>query len=397
MKLQMRELQANLAQAEQNARLAIGEGRVQDAEKAMEEVRALRKQIDMLKELEAQEKQEIEASLSKGERKDKAELEQQYTKAFIKALRRRNLTTDEIDVVNSYRKHVLNVMHEGGASDPDGDSSLIVPQDIQTRINTIMRELNDLTQYIRVETVNTLSGSRVLEKDETMTPLQVVEEYGQIQEMDTPKFVPVTYQLKKRAGYLPLTNELLRDSDQNILNYVSNWIARKVVVTRNILISGLLNTLPDNVVADLDGIKRILNVDLDPAISQNAVIITNQDGFNWLDTQKDNQGRYLVTIDVTQPGRRLLLGRPIVVVSNRYLPSREDTSAGKTYAPIFIGQGDQYAVWFTRGTYELASTREGGEAWRRDSTELRVITRDDLKQWDAAAMVKGELDVTPVV
>ena len=394
---QMRELQAKLAQAEQNARLAIGEGRVQDAEKAMEEVRALRKQIDFLKELEAQEKQEIEASLPKGERKDKAELEQQYTKAFVKAIRRRELTADEIDVVNSYRRHVLNVMHEGGVADPDGDSSLIVPQDIQTRINTIMRELNDLSQYIRVETVNTLSGSRVLEKDETMTPLQVVDEYAEIPELDNPKFVPVTYQLKKRAGYLPLTNELLRDSDQNILNYVTNWIGRKVVVTRNSLIAAQLNALPDNVVADLDGIKRILNVELDPAISQNAVIITNQDGYNWLDTQKDNQGRYLVTIDVTQPGRRLLLGRPIVVVSNRYLPSREDTSAGKTYAPIFIGQGDQYAVWFTRGTYELASTREGGQAWRRDSTELRVITRDDLKVWDEAAMVKGLLDVTPVV
>jgi len=394
----MRELQAKLAQAEQNARLAIGEGRVQDAEKAMEEVRALRKQIDFLKELEAQEKQEIEASLPNGERKDKAELEQQYTKAFIKALRRRNLTTDEIDVVNSYRRHVLNVMHEGGVStDPDGDSSLIVPQDIQTRINTIMRELNDLSQYIRVETVNTLSGSRVLEKDETMTPLQVIDEYAEIPELDNPKFVPVTYQLKKRAGYLPLTNELLRDSDQNILNYVTNWIGRKVVVTRNSLIAAQLNALPDNVVADLDGIKRILNVELDPAISQNAVIITNQDGFNWLDTQKDNQGRYLVTIDVTQPGRRLLLGRPIVVVSNRYLPSQEDVGAGKTYAPIFVGYGEQYAVWFTRGTYELASTREGGQAWRRDSTELRVITRDDLKVWDEAAMVKGLLDVTPVV
>src|SRR5690606_31684358 len=245
----MRELQAKLAQAEQNARLAIGEGRVQDAEKAMEEVRALRKQIDFLKELEAQEKQEIESSLPKGESKDKAELEQQYTKAFVKAIRRRELTADEIDVVNSYRRHVLNVMHEGGVStDPDGDSSLIVPQDIQTRINTIMRELSDLSQYIRVETVSTFSGSRVLEKDETMTPLQVVDEYAEIPGLDNPKFVPVTYQLKKRAGYLPLTNELLRDSDQNILSYVTNWIGRKVVVTRNSLIAALLNDLPDNVV-----------------------------------------------------------------------------------------------------------------------------------------------------
>ena len=395
---EMRELQARLAQAEQNARLAIGEGRVQDAEKHMEEVRAIRKQINMLEELEAQEQKEAAASISAGEQRDRKELEEQYAKAFVKAIRRRNLTADEIDVVNTYRREVFNVMHEGGVStDPDGDSSLVVPQDIQTRINTIMRELNDLSQYIRVETVGTLSGSRVLEKDETMTPLPVLDEYAPAQELDNPKFVPVTYNLKKRGGFLPLTNELLRDSDQNILNYVTNWIARKVVVTRNTLIVGLLNSLAAQTLADLDGIKRILNVELDPAISRSAVVITNQDGYHWLDTQKDQQGRFLLQDDITQPGRKLLFGRPVAVISNRYLPSREDTDAGKTFAPIFLGNGQQYAVWFTRGVYELASTREGGEAWRRDSTELRVITRDDLKQWDAAAMVKGELDVTPVV
>ena len=70
-------------------------------------------------------------------------------------------------------------MHEGGVTtDPDGDTGIIVPQDIQTRINELMRTLNDLSQYIRVERVNTLSGSRVLEKDEDMVPFAVVDEYG---------------------------------------------------------------------------------------------------------------------------------------------------------------------------------------------------------------------------
>ncbi len=50
---------------------------------------------------------------------------------------------------------------------------------------------------------------------------------------------------------------------------------------------------------------------------------------------------------------------------------------------------------FTRGVYELASTKEGGDAWRRDTTELRTITRDDLVEWDTKAMVYGELDLTP--
>lgn len=396
MNRELRDIEMKLADAEQRVRFAISEGRTEDAEKAMEEVRALRKQKAMLEELEAEARREAEAAMPAGEKRDREALAKEYTRVFVKAIRRRPLSADEVDVINAYRREIMAAMHEGGvASDPDGDASLVVPQDISTRINELTREFNDLSQYIRVERVGTLSGSRVLEKDEDMTPLQVVDEYQPLPEMDNPKFVSVSYRLVKRAGYLPITNELLRDSDQNILAYVTDWIARKVVVTRNTLIVQILDTLAAKALAGLDDIKRVLNVDLDPAISRTAVVITNQDGYNWLDTQKDNQGRYLLQDDVTQLGRKLLFGRPVVVVSNRYLPSREDAGAGKTFAPIYLGNGQQFAVWFTRGTYELASTREGGEAWRRDATELRVITRDDLQQWDVAAMVKGELDVTP--
>ena len=57
-------------------------------------------------------------------------------------------------LISEYRA----AMHEGAVTtDPDGDTGIIVPQDIQTRINELMRTLNDLSQYIRVERVNTLS------------------------------------------------------------------------------------------------------------------------------------------------------------------------------------------------------------------------------------------------
>jgi HK97 family phage major capsid protein len=114
----------------------------------------------------------------------------------------------------------------------------------------------------------------------------------------------------------------------------------------------------------------------------------------------DLDGRYLLTDDITQPGRKVFKGRPVVVVSNRYLPTIQGTPAvppdvqgTPDLAPIFIGNGEQFAVLFTRGVYELASTTEGGDAWRKDATELRVITRDDLKMWDAAAMVYGQLQI----
>lgn len=385
----MRALKQELEGLKEEVKSLLAEDRVTEAEKKMEKVRALRKKIDLQKEVEDMEDVDVNDAqqINNNEERD---LEAEYRRVFLRGLRRQAITADDWSIVNEYNRTIRGaVMHQG--TDPnnpaDGDVGLIVPQDIQTRINEIQRQLNDLSQYIRVETVNTLSGSRVLERDDQMTPLQVVNEYGQIQELDNPQFIPITYRLVKRAGYLPLTSELLADTDQNIIQYVSDWIARKVVVTKNTLITGLLQGLQPTQLNNLDDIKKVLNVELDPAISLSSVIITNQDGYHWLDTQKDNDGRYLLTDDITQPGRKLFKGRPVVVVSNRYLPTTDET------APIFIGDGKQFAVLFTRGIYELASTREGGDAWRRDTTELRVITRDDLVLWDSAAMVYGQLAI----
>ena len=223
-----------------------------------------------------------------------------------------------------------------------------------------------------------------------MVPFAVVEEYGEIQETDNPKFKPVTYNLVKRAGFLPITNELLKDTDQNILAYVSNWIAKKHVVTKNTLILAVLNALTKKELADIDAVKKVLNVDLDPAISLSSIVLTNQDGYHWLDTQKDAFGNDILQPDITQPGRMLFRGRPVAVASNRHLPS--DTAVG-VKAPLIIGNLKEMVVLFTRGTYELASTTEGGDAWRRDSTELRTITRDDCKKWDDGAVVYGQLVV----
>lgn len=391
---EMRALLQELEGKKAQVRALLAEDKVTEAEKIMEEVRALQKKIDLQKEIEAMEDFGGDDSGQQINNVGK-DLNAEYKRVFLKGLRRQRLTTDDQGIIAEYYRTVGirgEVMHQG--TDPNnpaaGDVGVIVPQDIQTSINEIQRQLNDLSQYVTVETVNTLSGSRVLEADNVMLPLQVVNEYGPLQEMDNPQFVPIQYQLVKRAGYLPLTNELLADSDQNILNYVANWVARKYVVTKNMLIAGMIQGLQPVQLQSFNDIKQVLNVTLDPAISLNAVIITNQDGYHWMDTQVDNDGRYLLTDDITQPGRKLFKGRPVVVVSNRHLPTIQGPP---DLAPVFIGNGKQFAVLFTRGLYELASTREGGDAWRRDTTELRVITRDDLVGWDLAAGVYGQIPI----
>ena len=257
---EMRALLQELETLKASVRALIGENKVDEAEKKMEEVRALQKKIDLQKQLEEMDGViNLDAGTQLTAKVDK-DLNAEYKRIFLRGLRRQPISADDRSIINEYYKANSirsELMHEG--TDPNnpaaGNVGLIIPQDIQTRINEIMRELNDLSEYITVETVNTLSGSRVLEADNTMTPFQVVNEYGPIQETDNPQFVPITYQLVKRAGYLPLTNELLSDSDQNILNYVARWIAKKHVVTKNSPYHGTAPWPPACPVAGFDDVS----------------------------------------------------------------------------------------------------------------------------------------------
>ena len=389
MSKELRELLQGLEEQKSKVRGFLAEDKVNEAESLMEEVRDLQKKVALQQELEAAEIYNLDDAtpLNSNSDTDK-DLESEYKRVFLKGLRRQRITADDHSIINQYQAAI----HEGGVStDSDGDLGIIVPQDIQTRINELMRSMNDLSKYVRTEKVNTLSGSRVLEKNEDMVPFAVVDEYGEIQETDNPKFTPVTYNLVKRAGFLPITNELLRDTDQNIMAYVANWIAKKHVVTKNSLIISVLNTLTSKDLKDIQAIKKVLNVDLDPAISLSSTIITNQDGFQWLDEQEDVNGRPLLQEDITQPGKKLFKGRQIAVVSNRVLPSTGTTTIK---APFVVGNFKELMVLFNRGVYELASTTTGGDAWRRDTTELRTITRDDCVKWDTDAAVFGKLTIS---
>lgn len=389
---ELREMLNKLDTARQEVRTMLAEDKTTEAKEKMDEVRSLQSKVDVQRELEDTEARglggkELDDEGNTEERDDK-QLEQEYRGIFMKGVRRRGISAEERSIVDAYEKRA--VMNEGGTNPaiPDGDSSLIVPKDVQTRINEIKRALNDLSRLVRVEGVTALSGSRVLEKDEDMVPFALVDEYGSIAETDNPKFVPVSYAVKKRAGFLPLTNDLLKDSDQNLIAYVTRWIGKKAVVTRNKLITDLLKGLTPKALADLKALKKVLNVDLDPAISAGAAILTNQDGFNWLDEQQDSNGRFLLQDDITQAGRKLLYGRPVEVVSNRSVPSVTGTP---NKAPVWIGNLPEAVVLFSREFYELASSKEGGDAWRRDTTEMRTIIRDDIKKWDDGAVVYGQL------
>lgn len=387
MSKELRELLAKLEGKKEEVRSLMGEDKVAEAEQMMEEVRSLQKKVDLQRSLDESEAEERNNGREVEARNVDGEME--YRDVFMKALRNKPLNAEE----REFLEDDLEKRAMSGLTGEDG--GLVIPQDIQTRINELARSFDALEQYVTVEPVRTRSGSRVLEKNSEMIPFVEITEMGEIPETDNPKFSNVQYAVKDRAGILPLSRSLLQDSDQNILKYVINWLGKKSKVTRNVLILNVIEKLTKQAIKSLDDIKDVLNVKLDPAISPNAILLTNQDGFNYLDKLKDKDGKYILQSDPTQKNKKLFAGtNPVVVVSNRFLKTKGTTNKK---APLIIGDLKEAVVLFKREDMELASTDVGGKAFTRNTLDLRAIQRDDVQMWDNEAAVYGEIDLSAPV
>ena len=54
----------------------------------------------------------------------------------------------------------------------------------------------------------------------------------------------------------------------------------------------------------------------------------------------------------------------------------------------------EFATLFHKGTFEVASTDVGGDAWVKDLTEVRGIARLGVSKFDTAAVVARKLALT---
>ena len=382
-----RELRQLMAEKQTHIQNLLADNRIDEAESATEELKAIRREFDIVQTMN----DVVPAAAPFGGTQPSEEAKDvDTTHVFAQLLRNRHdsLSDTELSFAKSMAVRNAANMNEG-AGEAGG---FIVPTDEQTKINELKRALNPLSALVRVENVNTMSGTRVLEKASDMTPFASVAELAAIGEIDGPKFTQVKYAIKKFAGILPISEELLADSDQNLLAYVNGWLAKKSVATENAQILAVLKTLTKAPLTNLDGIKELLNVTLDPTISLMSSVLTNQDGFNFLDKQKDTDGRYLLQPNPLDSTQKLLFGKPVTVVANKVLPTDASVASAKK-APVIIGSFTDAVVLFDRQAKTLTGTSVGGDAWKRDSYDVKAVTRIDVQKFDDKAVVFGELTI----
>ena len=264
-----------------------------------------------------------------------------------------------------------------------GHAGLTIPQDIQTTIHTLVRQYDSLQEYVNVEHVSTSKGSRVYEKWSDITALAELDEEGAtIGANDDPQLTTIKYLIKRYAGITTVTNSLLKDTAENIIAWLSSWIAKKVVVTRNVKILSAIDTLPTKpTLAKWDDIID-LEAKVDPAIKPTSMFLTNTSGFTALKKVKDAMGNYLMQRDVKSPTGYVIDGFPVKEVADRWLPN-----GAKNAHPLYFGDLKQAVTLFDRENMSLLATNIGAGAFETDTTKIRVIDRFDVCTVDGEAFV----------
>lgn len=377
MNKRMRELRSQIEAKIKEAR-SLMEGENKDVEKAaaiMTEVESLEKEFDTEKKLFEAEKDEVapeaeEAAEKKAEKDVNAEFAKAARAGFPKA------------------------MSEG----TNADGGYTVPDDIVTKIERYRDAKFSLRELVHVVPVTTKSGARTFKQRKAREGFAKVLENGKFEAGVTPQFERLTYSISKYGGYFVMTDELIEDSDENIVNIVVEDIGEEARITDNVQILSAITTIDKTNLADLDGIKNAVNVTLGQAFADTAVIVTNDNGLQYLDTLSDGNGNALLKASPLDPLKKFVaIGFrqvPLVVVPNSDLPNF--TVSDASVIPFIIGDLYEGVVLWDRRQITLLQSNvasvTGYNAFEQGGTIIRADMRADYTLRDAEAIVVGYIN-----
>lgn len=316
--------------------------------------------------------------------------------------------TGDVILAKEVRSIMTKVVDKDLQESVDADGGYTVPEDIQTKVNRWPEIVYSFLDDISVENVSTNKGARTYQKKSDTEAFVDLDENGAIaKKITAPQFERITYAIQDRAGFMPVSNDLTADSDANISAIVTEWLGRANIATANEKIMGIIkahkhagqSTAKQIEIAGMDGIKKVVTVTLGQAYKSGAKIITNDDGLNWLDTLKDESGRYLLNPDPTDSAK-LTLRCGTVVVPVKVVPNKAMPTTG-TKIPFVIGDLKAGIRKYNRQSMSLKASDVAviGDfnAFAMNMTLIRAILRDDYKELDPDAYVYGYVDTAVTV
>lgn len=348
----------------------------------LEKARGIRAEIDALK----SQKEEAENNLKAYEIAEEGAGVQATGEAH-------EVQTEEMsyrDKVNAFLRSKGAVAYEGLRFGETRDEVLIPLNDIVPKtdgvlktntkpvtseelVTTPLREVKtvvDLKQFTNVHKTKKGSGKYPILKKAT-SRMHSVEELEKNPALAKPEFENVAWEVKTYRGAIPISQESIDDADVDVLALIAEQIGEIKVNTTNYAIAEVLKTFEAKTVTNLDELKAIINVALDPAYQ--VSFEASQSFYNLLDTLKDKNGRYLLQDSIVSPSGQVALGKVINVLS-------DETLGAATEAKSFVGDSKRGVLFVDR--------LEIGLRWAENDIYgqyLQAVMRFDVKKADAKA------------
>ena len=376
----MDELLIALETAKQEAQNLLDQKKIEETKNKMQEIKDLKSAIEMQKELDKEQLKQLESEAGeKGDVQNRVKETANAVRAIIKKTSGKMLTEAE------------NSLLLPSTSSPNGENgeSYILPQDVSTKIREKLRSYRAMREVVGYMPAGAMTGSYPVENFETVSELVDFSDGTELSESDDISFTNVSYALKEKAAFISLSNTLLAMTDNDLISYVVQVFSKKALVTENkLIIAKLKEGKTAKVVGDYKDVKSLINKTLDPSMLTGTKIVTNQDGFDWLDQQEDGNKRPLLQPSPSDATKKMFGGYTIEVYSNGMLPN----ASGKY--PLFIGNLTE-AVDFVdyKGLISFATSTHAG--FTKNITLARLIEFIDVIKKDNSDKCYCYVEVSP--
>ncbi|WP_373737173.1 phage major capsid protein [Jeotgalibaca porci] len=268
----------------------------------------------------------------------------------------------------------------------DGENFLI-PEDVKLAINELRRQYVSAKDLVTVTKTNTLTGSTNYEAGDVLGLAPLVDG-NEIAFGDQPSFRQVKWAVEFFAKMIPVSNILRGAEKAGLMSYLNRWFVKNAIFTENeAIFAGLKAGKDVKAVTGWEALKKSINVDLDPALLIDAVVVTNQTGFAILDEEKDENGRPILQPNPANTTQKLFQGLPVRVFSDAQLANVE------TKAPIFYGSLKSGIEFIDYQTLQFATSEH--YLFNKNQTAIRVIEGFDVIQTDKDAYIYGTFEATP--
>lgn len=350
----------------ENDKLDEAKAKKEEREKAKDDLTELRENLALYEE------QKEGQVVSKEQRKTVTPQQTEYRESLNDFIRSKGEKREGVDFKDGEAVVPAELLNTRAATDGivKTDVSKTIPESISYNPQLEIKTVTDLKQFTNIFQATTASGKYPILKKATAR-LNTVAELEANPDLAKPEFEEVDWAVQTYRGAIPISNESIQDSAVDLVGLIARHANEQKLNTTNYAIANVLKSFTAAAMSTLDDLKKIINVDLDPAY--NKAIVATQSFYNVLDTLKDGNGRYLLQDSIVSPSGKVLLGMPVFVIEDELFGAKGNTTAflgDLNRAILFANRVDVTVRWVDHNIY---------------GQYLQVATRFDTKKADKNA------------